>query len=87
MPRVFPQTNGFDVKVNIVEDQDEPHVHVYKAGAEYRVSLVTGRVLTSGGAGSTGAQARVAEHLVQEHIDQCWKEWKNGTREATISAV
>ena len=76
MPRVFPRINGFDVKVNRVEDQDEPHVHVYKAGAEYRVSLTTGRVLTSGGASSTKAQSREAERIVEEHIDECWEEWK-----------
>ena len=76
VPRVFPQIDGFDVKVNRVEDQDGPHVHVYKAGVEYRISLITVRVLTSGGAGSTKAQGRAAERLVHEHIDECWKEWK-----------
>jgi len=73
MPRVFPQINGFDVKVNIIEDQDGPHVHVFKAGVEYRISLETCKVLTY--TGGTKAQARAAERLIAERIDECWTEW------------
>lgn len=73
MPRVFPRTEGFDVKVNREEDQDEPHVHVYKAGVEYRVSIVTGKLMTR--TGGTKAQARDAVDLVNDHIDECRREW------------
>lgn len=73
---MFEQVDGFDVKVNRVEDQDEPHVHVYKSGIEYRISLVTGRVVTYGGRGaSTKAQGRKAERLVAANIEACWTEW------------
>jgi hypothetical protein len=76
VPRVCDQVDGFDVKVNRVEDQDEPHVHVYKSGIEYRISLITGRVMTYGGRGaSTKAQGREAERLVAENIKACWTEW------------
>jgi hypothetical protein len=74
MPRVFPRIDGFDVKVNIIEDRDEPHVHVFKAGVEYRISLTTCKVLTYNG--GTMAQARAAERLIAKHIDECWMEWK-----------
>ena len=81
MPRVFPQVGGFDVKVNRIEDQDEPHVHVYRGGIEYRISLVTGLVMTYGGRGtSTKAQGRAAERLVAEHIEECWTEWNKWHR-------
>jgi hypothetical protein len=77
MPRVIPRTEGFDVRVNQVEDRDEPHVHVYKGGVEYRISLITGRVMTYGGSGkATKAQGRAAERLVAGHADACWREWK-----------
>jgi hypothetical protein len=53
--------DGFDVKVNRIEDRDEPHVHVYKGGVEYRVSLISGRIMTYGGHGtSTKAQRKAA---------------------------
>jgi len=78
MPRVLPQINGFDVKVNRDEDQDEPHVHVYKSGVEYRVSIVTGTLLTA--TGGTAAQAKAAVRLVREHLNECrmeWNKWHN----------
>jgi len=81
VPRVFPQVDGFDVKVNRIEDKDEPHVHVYKGGVEYRISLVSGRVMTYGGHGtSTKAQGRAAERLVVAHIEQYWTEWNRWHR-------
>jgi hypothetical protein len=76
VPRVIDQVDGFDIKVNIVEDRDEPHVHVYKGGLEYRVSLATCRIMTYGGSGkSTKAQGRRVERLVAEHLEACWTEW------------
>ena len=70
----------FDVKVNRIEDQDEPHVHVYEGGIEYRISLVTGLVMTYGGRGtSTKAQGRAAERL-PKHIEECWTEWNKWHR-------
>jgi hypothetical protein len=72
VPRVFPQLNGFDVRVNRVEDQDEPHVHVYKAGA---VQVRPKRKLV-----------RPSESLKNISMS-AGKNGKNGTRKAAISPV
>lgn len=64
--------------MNVIEDGEGPHVHVWKAGTEYRVGLYkrTARLWTVGGMRATKAQQRAAEAHVQPHLAACWKEWK-----------
>ncbi len=78
MPTVVT-ARGFAVRVNLIEDGDGPHVHVYKGGREYRVQLMSngGKVLTSGGRErTTRSEARAALRVVIDNLDACWEEWR-----------
>jgi hypothetical protein len=76
--RVRGITFGFRIMVNRKEDGEGPHVHVLKAGTEYRIGLTQGdaRIWTTAGAPCTRAQRRAAEAYVRRHVDACWREWK-----------
>jgi hypothetical protein len=51
VPRVFEQVDGFDVKVNRVEAQDEHHEHASSVGPECHLRT---RSMTSSMAETTG---------------------------------
>jgi hypothetical protein len=75
---------GFQVRVNVVEDGDVPHVHVRKGGREYRVALLAGgaELLTMGGyERTTRAEARVAVRIVKANLFACWREWRRWRRQ------
>jgi hypothetical protein len=80
MPRVRTpgMTFGFRIMVYVKEDGEGPHVHVYKAGTEFRVGLWrdTAWLWTTKGRPCTKAQGRAAETHVRRHLRECWREWK-----------
>lgn len=71
-------TFGFRIMVYFVEDGEGPHVHVFKAGTQYRVGLSTDNasVWSTSGRPCTRAQRRAAEAHVRRYLKECWREWK-----------
>ena len=77
MPTVIV-VDGFAVRVNIDEDGEGPHVHVFKGAREYRIRILGDGALlmTIGGhEKATRSEARRAVRIVEDHRDACWAEW------------
>jgi hypothetical protein len=72
MPTVVRE-GGFEIKINL-KDHFPPHVHVWKAGAEVRINLVTGDLMTSDSKMSSN-DIRQGRRLVYRHVDFLRKEW------------
>jgi hypothetical protein len=76
VPTVVVNYRGFKITVNVLEDGEGPHAHVYKAGVEYRVRLLAddAKIMTVDGK-ATKAQIRAAVKAVALHLPECWEEW------------
>jgi len=63
---------GFEVRV-ISGDREPPHVHVFRGGANIKISLSPVEVVEIVEGRPSRADVRRARRIVAEHVDRCIK--------------